>query len=572
MAFFHKQGYLFFRPETASPRSIFPFFLASALLFSTTSVFADERMPGVVDRPIIELPTTVSEPKEVEPAKEPELKRPEQPDQPIATISKFSFRGDLVLGEKALQKVVTPYINRTLTVGDIAQLKYELTKHYYDRGYILVKVATPPQDLADGEMEIVIYQGRIGSLDVRGDGLNAQVTEAMTSPIVKGEVFNERKVETALKDIDDITNIRARLNLRPGQKPGTTDLRLAFDKVDEERQIFTLDNYGSELTGEDVGSLHLQKSNLLGFGETFGLDLRKSFNGDNTDLESFEFRFTTPIGWRNLMLELDYLESDNTIGDRLAALDAEGESERLTVALSSNIWNQTKSRAMVRVGLEVREHESALAGTQESIDNITQLFAEATVMRRTPNYVYYSTLQAKKGIGAFGASDDGDADASRANGDPRAWIFNALAYFNFRVTDNDFMQVYAQGQYTDEVLLSSDLFSIGGYGSVRGFQVAQASAEQGGYASIEYRHTFLADGPWGLKAGPFIDGGWLDSETPNLTIENEMYSVGIGAELTYTVSGKYKSTLRFDYANPISDYDPDLVHEDEYYLRFTQTF
>ncbi len=560
------------RLEMGSCSAILTALLASTLLLSTTALFADDRMPGVIDRPVIEPPAAIREPQEIKPAKEPEQKLPERPNEPIATISKFSFKGDLVLEEKELQALVTPYQNRILTAGDIAKLKYELTKHYFDQGYVLVKVTTPPQDLSDGNMEIVIFQGRIGSLDVEGEGLNDRLVEALISPIVKGEIFNERKVETALKDVDDLTNIQARLNLRPGKEIGTTDLKLILKKADEERQVFTFDNYGSRLTGEDVGALYLQKSNLLGFGETFGVDLRKSFNGDSTDLESINLSFTMPIGWRNLMLEVDYLDSDNEIGDRLASLDAEGKSERLTIALSSNLWNQIQRKGVVRAGIEVREHESKLAGVQESKDNITQLFAETTFLHRRKNHVYFSTLRVKRGISAFGASDEGDSDASRASGDPRAWIVEALVYFNFRATENDFIQLHVRGQYAEEIVLSSDLFSIGGYGSVRGFQVAQASAERGASATIEYSHTFLSDGPWSIKAGPFMDAGWLNSKTPNLLIEKEMYSLGIGAEFTYAASAKYKSTIRFDYANPISDYDPDVVHEDEFYLRFTQTF
>lgn len=573
MSFFaYKQKHTPTQSEMGSLSATLTALLASTLLISTTAVFADDRMPGVVDRPVIEPPAAIQEPQEVEPAKEPELKRPERPDEPIATISRFIFKGDLVLEEKELQALATPYQNRILTAGDIAKLKYELTKHYFDQGYVLVKVTTPPQDLSDGNMEIVIFQGRIGSLDIEGEGLNDRLVEALTSPIVKGEIFNEQKVETALKDVDDLTNIQARLNLRPGKEIGTTDLKLMLDKADEDRQVFTFDNYGSQLTGEDVGALYLQKSNLFGFGETFGLDLRKSFNGDSTDLESINLSFTAPIGWRNLMLEVSYLNSDNEIGDRLAALDAEGESERLTVALSSNLWNQIRRKGVLRAGIEVREHKSELAGVRESKDNITQLFAEATFLHRRQNHVYFSTFRVKQGIGAFGASDENDSDASRTSGDPRAWIVEALVYFNFRATENDFIQLHARGQYAEEILLSSDLFSIGGYGNVRGFQVAQASAERGASATVEYSHVFLSDGPWNVKAGPFMDAGWLNSKTPNLIIEKEMYSIGLGVEVTYAASAKHKSTIRFDYANPISDYDPDIVHEDEYYLRFTQTF
>lgn len=539
----------------------------SGTLFAATAT-AQVRLPGVVDRPVIEAPGEVTQPAKIEPKKGPELEKAEASAEVVATLKSVKFSGTPILDEKVLQKIAAPYLNRQLTRADIARLKYDLTKRYYDEGYVLVKVTTPAQDLAAGVLEVVVYPGRIGDLQINSTALNPKVANAMASRIVKGEPFNERKVETSVKDLDDLGNIKSRLNLSPGKEFGTTDLLLTVEPAAEDVQQFTLDNYGSDLTGKHVAALDLSKSNLFGMGETIGLNLRKS----DDDLETVVLDYKTPIAWRNLKLELNYLNSRNSIGDRLAALDAKGKSERFSAALSGKVINELMRQVGWRAGIETRKHESFLANVPESKDDISQAYAEGSYLKRTPKYVVYANLRGTKGIDLFGASNAGDALLSRAQGDPRAWRLQPTIYNNFRINDNDSVQVIVLGQFASSTLLASDLFALGGYGSVRGFQPAQETGESGYQYSAEYSHQFATARGWTIKAGPFLDGGEVNNRVPGSAVDRKLVSVGLGIEGKATPFKAGESKLRFDWAHPVGSYQATTVDSDTYYLRFTQNF
>lgn len=60
-----------------------------------------------------------------------------------------------------------------------------------------------------------------------------------------------------------------------------------------------MDNYGSELTGRAVGTLHLEKKNLLNLGEVVQADLRRS----SGDLWSANVGTVVPLPLHNLKLE-----------------------------------------------------------------------------------------------------------------------------------------------------------------------------------------------------------------------------------------------------------------------------
>jgi len=538
--------------------------------FSSRAALAQERLPGVIDRPPMEVPAEVMEPVEMKPEKVPEMEKPEGQIELAAELKEVRLSGDVVLGEKALHRVVAPYLNRPLTRDDIVRLKFDLAKRYYDKGYVLVKITTPPQDLSDGVLDVVVYAGRVGDVVVNSTDIRPSVPAAMMKKVKKGEIFNERTVESAVKDVDDITNIKARLNLRPGTEVGTTDLVLTAEAAREDVQEFTVDNYGSDLTGNVVFTLDLQKSNLLKMGETMELLLRKS----DKDLNTIYASYRTPVLLRNVRLDVNYLNSNNGIGDRLASLQATGRSERFGVALYGDVINMLQRKVSWRAGLDVRRHESFLTGIIESRDDITQAYGEVSYLVRKPGYVLYTSVRVTKGIDFLGSDSMGEGDASRAAGDPQAWRVKPTLYANIRMTENNFLQAYVLGQYASKTLLASDLFAIGGYGSVRGFQPAQETGDNGLQASVEYSYRFVGTEIWDVKAGPFVDAGTVYNRVAGASVDTQLYSAGLGAEAVARYFGFGASKFRFDWAHTLGDYlDPTTAsNNNTFYVRFTQNF
>ena len=166
--------------------------LAVGLAWPVTAQVPTEAQRGVVDRPL--RPTAPPELKK-KPVQIERLtpKREAVPDAGVvvATIKKVNFKGVSVIAEADLQAAVAKYLDRPITRGEMAQLKFDVTRLYYDRGFILVRAVTPPQDLTDGVLDVVIYEARIGSVTVRNDDILQQwVVDALTSTVQSGTVFD----------------------------------------------------------------------------------------------------------------------------------------------------------------------------------------------------------------------------------------------------------------------------------------------------------------------------------------------------------------------------------------------
>jgi len=531
---------------------------------------AVNRLPGVIDRPTpqVNLPPL---PRPLPPlVGAPTPQTVPDANAPIPTITRVEFSGNTVESTARLQKVVAPYLNRKLTRGDLAQLKYDITRLYYADGYILVRVVTPPQDLAKGNLQITIYEAKIEKID-NNKGIVAQfIIDGITSEITPGTVFNESEVESMVRDIDDLPGVAAAVDLRPGSQLGTTDLDLALKQTKDFQQSVSVNNYGSKLTGEWLFNGNFQYGNLLGLGERYVLNV----TGSNDSLFTIQGGIQTPIGLRNVILDTSYLFSNSDIGNAFATLGQNGQTNDFKIGLTSALLNTAKQKISVRVGFDARHLVSTIldGSTVQSSDTIREFSIDGTYLLRLPDTTLLTDLQLVQGCECLGSSTQGSPVASVANGDPAATIFRGTLFGRQNLWADGSIKGLLTGQYAGDTLLASDLFSIGGYGSVRGFQPAQSTGNSGLQTSIEFDQTVWHNEMWSIAVGPWFDGGWVWNSVPGAAVDSSLYSVGLGAELHTGITTLGDTSVRFDWAHPVGTYKDTNVGPNTFYVQLLQTF
>src|SRR5215469_1313274 len=477
------------------------------LLSFSAGAFAQanvNRLPGVIDRPTPSvnlpppprpLPPLVGKPT---PATVPNA------NAPIPTLNQIVFSGNTVVTTARLNRVAAGYLHRKLTVGDLAQLKYDITRVYYEDGYILVRVVTPPQDLTKGLLKIDIYEARIEKIE-NNRGIVAQfVVDGITSQITRGSVFNETDVESMVRDLDDLPGVAAAVDLKPGAQVGTTDLDIALKQVKDFQQSVSVNNYGSKLTGQWLFNGNFQYGNLLGLGERYVLNV----TGSNDTLFTIQGGIQTPIGIRNIILDTSYLYSNSDIGNAFATLGQNGQTKDFKVGLSSALLNTARQKISVRAGLDVRHLVSTIlnGNVTQSDDQIRQFTIDGTYLLRLQDTTLFTDLQYAQGCECLGASPQDNPNASVKGGDPAASTFRGTLFVRQNLWTDGSLKGLLTGQYAGDTLLASDLFSIGGYGSVRGFQPAQSTGNSGLQTSIEIDQTIWRNDTWRISAGPRFDG------------------------------------------------------------------
>ena len=557
-------------------KNIFVSLFSLSLLIPGLALAQVERLPGVVDKPApgLELDQKKLGTPSVGSA---DTKKPADANAVVGTFRDISFSGLTVISESDLKEIAAEYLNRPMTKGDLVDLKAKLTRAFYDKGYILVKVITPQQNASSGVLKVEIYEAEVGEIRVIDENgvLNSRISRSFSNRFGQNEVFSDTASESVVSDLNELKNVAANLSLQPGKRFKTTDLNVVLSEADEDNNYVTFDNYGSELTGRNVGTLHLEHSNALNLGETLYGNFRKS----TEDLWSAGVGVVTPIGIQNIKFELSGLRSENEIGDRLVSLDAEGETNQVVAAFSKNFLNTTKTKVTSRAGIEVRNHKSFLAGALDTKDKIRQLFVESSALRKVEGGIFYASARLSKGIDVLDASTQGQANASRARGDQEAIIFQPLLLANFRPevipgvpAINGEVKALVTGQFSSNTLLSSDLMVAGGYGSVRGFDVAQETGENGYQFTLEYGHFIPVHEDWRVKFGPFVDGATVYNRVPGSVEDKNLYAAGLGLEAKTNLVPTGETRFRFDFAQTLGDYTSAQVDDNIAYFSVTQSF
>ena len=327
------------------------------------------------------------------------------------------------------------------------------------------------------------------------------------------------------------------------------------------------------MTGELVGRINLEKSNLLGVGEKFDVDA--TVTRDRT--WSLAGSVKLPVGFRNVMFDARAFHSSIEVGNRsdLDALNAEGKTQIFEGAFSSRLINMRRQILQLRAGFQMREHQST-PDTVVTDDDVRQIFLETSYLARFPDLFLFGSLRLARGVDLFGAAQQGEADATVAEGEPEVFLVQPLVFANYRPVDDGELRVLVTGQIASNRTLSSDLFSIGGYGSVRGFQPAETTGQAGVQFSAEYNHT-VWNGEWqgaDVKAalGPFVDGGHVWNRADAAVQDNTLVAIGLGAEVETGATTIGKTKLRFDWAYTVGSYESPEVDNNTFYLRLSQTF
>jgi hemolysin activation/secretion protein len=531
---------------------------------------AVQSLPGVVNRPTPQVPLPPTPTPIPLPGATTAPEGVNNPTAPVPTLKQIDFTGVTVVPMGDLQAIASHYLNRNLTRGDIAQLKYEVAKRYYASGYILVRVVTPPQDLSSGVLHIVVYEAKIEMVTVPNNRLvSPYITGGIASELHKGEVFREDNVESMVRDMDDLRGVKASVDLSPGSQVGTTDLTVKLEKDHDFQQQVSVNNYGSKLTGQWLFNANLQYANLLGLGELYTLDVSHS----NNSFFSIRPGFQTPTGLWNIWFDASYLYSTSDVNGQLAALSNTGRTDDANFGFSSALLNTASQKITVRGGFEARHAKSDFAstGTVQSDDELRQFNATGSYLLRLANTTAFASLEAVKGVDILGANDQGDANLSRA-GNPEGFMLRPTVFVQQNLWPNGSVKGLVTGQYSPNTLLASDLFSLGGYGSVRGFQPAETTGESGIQYSVELDQTVFRQTDWSVLVGAWTDGGHVWNFLPGSVTDSSLYSAGLGAELDTDILKVGSTGVRFDWAHTLGNYNDPSVDSDTFYVQVLQNF
>ncbi|MCB1551008.1 MAG: ShlB/FhaC/HecB family hemolysin secretion/activation protein [Alphaproteobacteria bacterium] len=528
------------RPILTASLSIFGFLLAGTAMAQTVPGTADvSRVQGHIEQT---LPRGKAEaPLKVEGSAP--FTAPDGAEKMLFTLQSVEIEGQTVYPQAKLEKLYASKVGTQISLADVYALAAQLTAQYRNDGYILTQVVVPPQTIAGGVIKLRVVEGSIDQIRIEGN--NSSVTNDViglyAAELKSKKALNNKELEHALLLINDLPGVTARGVLSPSRSVvGASDLTIVVERNPFDAQI-GVDNYGSRFLGRWEVTGGVAANSLLGLNELLSLNMAYAPSGQGLEPELTygEVLAQFPIGRYGTKLAMKLGITQTEPGASLDEFDVKGHARYAGLSVDQPFIRTRDFNLSASLGFDVRETrtKSNIEATREDDLSVIRVGAHTDWVDTVLNAAVTNIdMEVSRGVSWFGASDKGDTNMSRPDGDPEFTKITASLTRLERVIDRIALQTSLSGQMSNGALLSAEEFGVGGTAFGRGFDPSELVGDDGFGGSVELQWNQPVPVTWvsDYTVYGFYDIGlvWNDDATTNDGRAESLASVGLGIRTT----------------------------------------
>ena len=495
------------------------------------------------------------------------------PTPSIVRVTAFKITGNDVLATSLLDPILVPYVGKELDLTQLQAIAGLITQEYRRRGYVLARAYIPQQEIANGEIEIAVLEGRLGAIEVKGNQFySAGFIKGHFAPLIAEKAINQSSLEKSLLILNDYRDLKATAFLQTGKEPGTTDIVVTVADNLPLHLSFDYNNFGSTATSRNRFGAEIEVAKFLPI-EGSALSIRGVMGSNTNDFVYGRTSFSLPVNPYGTKVGLSVSGGNFDVGQAFADLNITGKSWNYAVALSHPFIKTRFQSLAAEFGFESTDANQYILDTLDSRDKIRTLKAGLDFTRTDGsgrNVVFFAVHQ---GLGdSFGAMQNNAPDSSRLDADNRFTRFNLNAARVQKITDYLAVFIRLSGQQTTRSLVATEQFFIGGSDTVRGYPQGELFGDYGYNLSTEFRLAPLQNRDL-LQFAFFVDHGAVGireapAGTPNYAT---LTGVGYGLRLNYS----YRSlnfSGRFDVGFPVRPSKTSTKERPLPYIQVMMTF
>ncbi|QVL57988.1 MAG: ShlB/FhaC/HecB family hemolysin secretion/activation protein [Simkaniaceae bacterium] len=441
----------------------------------------------------------------------PVLTCPQETEEVLAP----SFKGIVLLGSKdSANKINTPeakgvqlidlkvskeddvlkfflqdYLGRPVTVSRISEIKKRIVDFYRKANHPIVYVEVPSQSISSGVLELIVYEGKLG--EIRSTG-NKYFKDEKLIGYMRNQKNQSVDMDLLIKDLEWMNRNPFRQTnsiFSPSGQNDVTDIELVTEDRWPWRFFAGVDNSGIRQSG--------RTRYFAGFnwGNVFNLDHILSFqftSGSNIDnYWSTSLHYTAPLPWRHTLVTYggySHIKADlDTPG-----MKTKGYSAQASLRYEIPAYPKLNFLEDFLIGFDWKR-------TNTSIDQDGDLFFDQSV-NLTQLMIGYnggyegSWYRVSGTIEVYGSPGRWLPDQSRKRyqelreGANNSYIYTRLAISPILEIGYGFtLHAKVRGQLSSTNLLASEQFGLGGWDTVRGYQVREVNADNVFIGNLEFR-------------------------------------------------------------------------------------
>ena len=416
---------------------------------------------------------------------------------------------DRLLSQREKNKIIGKYVYLELSSNDIQNLLTDLTNKLISKGYTTSVVNFDKNnDLTTGTLNLEIVAGRIEDIRINsGNGLDKYKEFFMFSKN-KGKIFNIRDIDTATDNFNSINANNMTMEVLPGRKENYSRIEVKNRLKNKYTVGILANNYGdSKQNGIWRRGINLNIDSPLGIGDNFYFtymtvpkkDPDRSWkktieelkpgeilpigpvgydpaNGDTLPykrrLDMFNFGYTMKFRTYTLKLNSSKSIQESSFYTANTVYDMYSSNHILSADLEKILFRNQKSKVSLDLGIRRRHNQSYL---EKSVLSDRKLTVGTVSLNTTTSLfggIFGSSIGYERGLKIFNAErDNGKIDTT-----PKAQFhkYNVNLSYYKPVTNKFIYRANVYGSYSNDVLYGSERQTIGGIGSVGGYNTRES--------------------------------------------------------------------------------------------------
>lgn len=417
-------------------------------------------------------------------------------------LMEFVVEGNTVLAGIVIERELTPFLGPGRSVADVEAARGALEKAYQTAGFLTVFVDVPEQRVDSGLVRLVVTEGRVEALRVKGSRYYSQgYIRGKVEQLAEGKVPNFNTLQNELAVLNRGDDRQVRPIMRPGQAPGTVEADLQVTDRLPLSGTVELHNQHAANTTETRLAATLRYDNLFQVDHSLAMTLITAPQRPS-ESKVLALNYLVPLDRGDSLLAS--LTASDSVVEPLGATNVVGKGLTLGARYVKPFGTAAGEYHTLSLGVDFKNLKQRIQSGTDSLD---------TPLRYLPFTLAYSgslageggalTTLAAQWLVAFGPvlarkvecpGNIGPVDQFACSREGAEGSFATLKVDLRHVTPwslGGTLALRLGGQLASGPVVSAEQFFAGGANSVRGYLESEATGDIGANASIEWRSKDL---------------------------------------------------------------------------------
>lgn len=442
---------------------------------------------------------------------------------------------------KLAQRLGDKFLKQPLDKAHLEGIKQEICDYYRENQQPMVKVVIPRQDASSGVIEVRVFEGRVGSVQIEGTHWTKDSLLKRQLGLKSGDPVDEKRILLALNAMNRNPFHTVNMIYAPGGKSSATDLTLAVEEKNPVRVYVAGENNGIRFAGRQRWLAGLNWGNAFWLNHIFTYQYISA--NQVKRFQAHTVQYVAPLsnnqilsvygGYSYLHPKVNGIQSSHGYSGQA--------SVRYTIPIK--IYSGMSHEIIVggdykTTNTVVEYLDVAFAPTSQRV-NLTQLMGGYQFQYLATNTKVTAKGELLWSPGSWLPDQSNSHYNSLRPGATHRWLYGrGLIDYTQTLPYQFNLNLHSLFQYATNNLIPSEQLGIGGYDTVRGYDERLLSKESGLILSLEIRTPAVSlfhqpKRPDYLLFLAFCDYGWGMNRTQIGTWERFDSILGIGPGLRY---------------------------------------